>query len=679
MRTIFAFVVSFFVVGACTGEPATDTNVRTPEDTNYVAVDSDSDPTEETDAPEGLETDLDPVGETDPPDETDLIEPEAPVDTDTGASGRPPWVDTDPPPLPLEQQSVIFTQITDCLFPPGSFVPGWSAPGEGVVESHWATCTKQYPGEDPEATICLFYNKMVTGEVGLIRRFNPLAQAGTCQWELPASGIGDMVAARMIDGPVGIYGPATLTPGPKLHQLRFAQLPDSTGVNRTVLLIGASFGPVLEPDPAQLGTWRQELTIRDALMRDLGIAPAGFTTTWDVDTDGRLDLVLMKDRKVDQSDLNEPTGLVVLYSLPTGDWQAVLAGAVGGHNDVYAYLFVGEPGAGPPMIAALGSDGPSSTQTWEARDSSGQPIFDADGHPIYAMSSVLGTGLGPTAPMGATLLDLGDPTGLPAIAIATAASDLCHKIWKPMFGQWWESITSVRRVIAPGTPDARAGKCTWDTTLVSREIPWGMVVLTPDLTWTVWGHDTTQDQQCGLAAMAGYALRGQSPPTHCPPMTRPTVHWTDRIGGGNDQLVAYPAAHLIILDQAGRPVPDRNDRHAQGWDLDLDGDADVLVSASFESEAHALQNEATGPRFCVQLHGAGPATGNNELGLGAKITVIDRTTGEAQHRWVDHGASCFAPPSRDPYRTEIRLIWPNGRIEPTLLWDGQSSTVPFTE
>jgi hypothetical protein len=625
------------------------------------------------DSDESADTD---VVDTDVVDTDDQVET---VDTDVVDTDIIPWVDTDVPAAPLEDQILEFTKVTDTLFPPGSLVPGWSHSPEGVVETHWTTCTQGYPGESPEAWVCLFYNKQNTGEVGIFRRLQ-IELDGTWTWHPLGCGINDMVDARLIDGPVGIFGPADPNPGPKLHQLRFAKLQDSSGNSRLVLLVGGAFGPVFEPDPAQVGTWRQELNIRTALTRDLGLnqMPTGYSWTWDVDGDGRLDLLLMKARKVNMADPAEPTGLVIVYALPSGGWKAKLYGSVGGHNDVYTWQIVGEPGSGPPMIAALGSAGPASTEVWEARDAYGNPIYDAEGFPAYAQSMALGSGIGAYAPMGAAQLDLSTASGLPLLAVATSDSTLCHKVWFPSGGYWWETSTATRNIVPFGTIDARQGKCTWDfASLRSREIPWGMVVLNPHQTLTVWGHDTTQHQQCGPEAMARL---GYQPPADCPPVSRPTVNWNESPLPGEDhgEMVTYPADHVVILDQSGVLVPDRNDRFADGVDFDNDGDVDILVGGAFEGEAHVLRNEATGPRFCVTLHGTGPTTGNNELGLGAKIVVTDRTTGEQRRRWVDHNANCFEPESRDPSRTQIEVRWPNDTVE-FRDWDGQSSTVPFTE
>jgi hypothetical protein len=582
------------------------------------------------------------------------------VDTDVPAA---PWVDTDLPRLPLEQQTFHFTETwAHQVCGGGSCLLGFGGP-DGEVESFPITCTDSYPGEVPGTVVCAAYMGRADGTIGSIQRKVVDPATDRWSWEDPTDGHADLVSA-------GVLYQVGRSPDlhVKLQNLEFVDL-DGDGVPSIIAPYAG--GMIFNYDFAS-SRWTPDMAITAARVAVAGPNPGhvrvGYT---DVDGNGLIDLLSMKSRRINPSDPSEPTGLTILYQLPGGQWEGRLYGRFDGHNEVYEWLLVSQSG-GPPVIIAAGSSGPGgATEVYDA-----QGVEVGTGFPLYAESMMFGSGIGSHAPMGGGMFDLTNRP-IPTVVITDASRDLCYSTFEESGGWWFDNIAIHREVFFGALPFP-GHKCADDVLSPdTREIPWGQKPIDPDVWWTSWGNDQTEHERCGPARLLALATQGIPAPIDCAPVSRPTISVLTDPTFQSGEIVNLPHTQVSIFDQDGFDASWGNKRAVLTFDLDDDGDPDVLEGGAYQWPT-IFRNDDAGPRFCVQLRGRGYGH-NDHLGTGSRIEVTDLTTAAIKRLWtLGSNANCFRVDSRDPTRTQIQVIWRNGATD-TQLWDGQSTTVPFTE
>jgi hypothetical protein len=457
----------------------------------------------------------------------------------------------------------------------------------------------------------------------------------TWTWRLPDDGRGDFQAALITD---------PVVPSLEVDEL---QLVDLDGDGAVEVLIRSPRGPALSR--AADGTWVPHAPIR-AAWEAAGLGMTSGAGVWDLNHDGRLDLVL---RGADG-------GLWGFYARADGGWDTTpFPRQAGVSSDIYAFQFYDVPGQ-PLVILALGAM--ERGQPAESWVDSGQ--VDALGHPIFT-EVVLAEPLGAYRPMGAANVDL-TGEGIPAMVVTTARSDLCPRIfqWESAFGLWFNNTNFATTYVTLSQGPPIPSKCTWDATPVTREIPWWMARVHQDAWAMAWGHDASQHRECPSGIDPG-----------CPPQSEINVWMARRVVDGGpgtflQQRADDPAAPVSWAFPDGRDAAWGNWRHVLARDLDGDGDADVEVGGAFETLPRVFENTTAEPwPVCVTLRGGGPGR-TNHLGLGARVamTVAGRTT----WAWPSVGSGsaeelCWA---HDAGVGTVEVRWPTGVVQ-VVPWAGE--------
>jgi hypothetical protein len=585
-------------------------------------------PVDGSDAPlAGVDTPVEGVDTTDTPD-TDL-------DSDVGeAADTAPVVPPPPPPSPPTFRALAFVDRTTDLLcgpPAAPCMPGWWGPG-GEADLHAAACTVGgWAGPADAEVTCVFDVWPRGGPRGAIR----VLDRATWTWRLPDDGVADFQAARITD---------PVVPSREVDEL---QVVDVDGDGAVELLIRSERGPALSR--ASDGTWAPHPQIR-AAWEAAGLGMTSGAGVWDLDRDGRLDLVL---RGADG-------GLWGFYQRGDGGWDTTpfprLAGV---SSDIYAFQFFDVPGQ-PLVILALGAlERGQPAESWV---DSGQT--DPQGRPIFT-EVVLAEPLGAYRPMGAANVDLtGD--GVPSMVVTTARSDLCPRVfqWESAFGLWFNNTNSATAYATVSQGPPIPSKCTWDATPVTREIPWWMARVHQDAWAMAWGHDASQHRECPLGIDPG-----------CPAQSELNVWMAQRVVDGGPGALLHqwaddPASPVSWTFPDGRDAAWGNWRHVVARDLDGDGDADVEVGGAFETLPRVFENITPEPwPVCVTLRGGGPGR-TNVLGLGARVamTVAGRTT----WAWPSVGSGsaeelCWA---HDVGAGTVEVRWPTGVVQ-VVPWAGE--------